>query len=138
MVVGKKKLCCHNIFSDFAHILPGKNRFIDFNTGVIEDKGPDLISRHSLEVIRRAEWSTVNEDGTGTAARIEGRDVALAPSWITWGAARVEVEGRMASVAEGRVLVEVPVMLSVVWIVNRSKPWYEAPLQVGISRSQPH
>jgi ACR3 family arsenite transporter len=23
------------------------------------------------------------------------------------------------------VLVEVPVMLSVVWIVNRSKPWYE-------------
>lgn len=24
------------------------------------------------------------------------------------------------------VLVEVPVMLSVVWIVNRSKPWYEA------------
>ena len=26
------------------------------------------------------------------------------------------------------VLVEVPVMLSVVWIVNRSKPWYEASL----------
>jgi len=26
------------------------------------------------------------------------------------------------------VLVEVPVMLSVVWIVNRSKPWYEAQL----------
>jgi len=24
------------------------------------------------------------------------------------------------------VLIEVPVMLSVVWIVNRSKPWYEA------------
>ena len=24
------------------------------------------------------------------------------------------------------VLVEVPVMLSVVWIVNRSKPWYES------------
>jgi ACR3 family arsenite transporter len=24
------------------------------------------------------------------------------------------------------VLVEVPVMLSVVWIVNRTKPWYEA------------
>jgi ACR3 family arsenite transporter len=23
------------------------------------------------------------------------------------------------------VLVEVPVMLSVVWIVNRTKPWYE-------------
>ena len=23
------------------------------------------------------------------------------------------------------VLIEVPVMLSVVWIVNRSKPWYE-------------
>lgn len=27
------------------------------------------------------------------------------------------------------VLVEVPVMLSVVWIVNRSKPWYETRLQ---------
>ena len=27
------------------------------------------------------------------------------------------------------VLVEVPVMLSVVWIVNRSKQWYEAPLK---------
>jgi ACR3 family arsenite transporter len=27
------------------------------------------------------------------------------------------------------VLVEVPVMLSVVWIVNRSKPWYEAALR---------
>ncbi|MDH4072321.1 MAG: ACR3 family arsenite efflux transporter [Gammaproteobacteria bacterium] len=27
------------------------------------------------------------------------------------------------------VLVEVPVMLSVVWIVNRSKAWYEAPLK---------
>jgi ACR3 family arsenite transporter len=27
------------------------------------------------------------------------------------------------------VLVEVPVMLSVVWIVNRSKPWYEAEAQ---------
>ncbi len=27
------------------------------------------------------------------------------------------------------VLVEVPVMLSVVWIVNRSKPWYEATVQ---------
>ena len=26
------------------------------------------------------------------------------------------------------VLVEVPVMLSVVWIVNKSKPWYEARL----------
>jgi len=26
------------------------------------------------------------------------------------------------------VLVEVPVMLSVVWIVNRSKPWYEGAL----------
>jgi ACR3 family arsenite transporter len=26
------------------------------------------------------------------------------------------------------VLVEVPVMLSVVWIVNRSKRWYEAAL----------
>ena len=26
------------------------------------------------------------------------------------------------------VLVEVPVMLSVVWIVNRSKPWYESVL----------
>ena len=24
------------------------------------------------------------------------------------------------------VLIEVPVMLSVVWIVNRSRPWYEA------------
>ena len=24
------------------------------------------------------------------------------------------------------VLIEVPAMLSVVWIVNRSKPWYEA------------
>ncbi len=28
------------------------------------------------------------------------------------------------------VLVEVPVMLSVVWIVNRSKPWYETKLNV--------
>ena len=26
------------------------------------------------------------------------------------------------------VLVEAPVMLSVVWIVNRTKPWYEASL----------
>ena len=29
------------------------------------------------------------------------------------------------------VLVEVPVMLSVVWIVNRTRPWYEAPGQAG-------
>jgi len=29
------------------------------------------------------------------------------------------------------VLVEVPVMLSVVWIVNRSRPWYEAALKPG-------
>jgi ACR3 family arsenite transporter len=29
------------------------------------------------------------------------------------------------------VLVEVPVMLSVVWIVNRSKSWYEAPIELG-------
>ena len=27
------------------------------------------------------------------------------------------------------VLVEVPVMLSVVWIVNRSKPWYESAIK---------
>jgi arsenite transporter len=33
-----------------------------------------------------------------------------------WGAALATVVG---------VLIEVPVMLSVVWIVNRSKPWYE-------------
>ena len=26
------------------------------------------------------------------------------------------------------VLVEVPVMLSVVWIVNRTRPWYEAKM----------
>ena len=31
------------------------------------------------------------------------------------------------------VLVEVPVMLSVVWIVNRTKPWYEARLSEGAS-----
>ncbi len=30
------------------------------------------------------------------------------------------------------VLVEVPVMLSVVWIVNRTKPWYEAKLAEGV------
>jgi ACR3 family arsenite transporter len=33
------------------------------------------------------------------------------------------------------VLVEVPVMLSVVWIVNRSRPWYEAGLGRSISES---
>jgi ACR3 family arsenite transporter len=27
------------------------------------------------------------------------------------------------------VLVEVPVMLSVVWLVKRSKPWYEAGIE---------
>ncbi|WP_020179941.1 ACR3 family arsenite efflux transporter [Methylopila sp. M107] len=32
------------------------------------------------------------------------------------------------------VLIEVPVMLSVVWIVNRSKPWYEAR---GVRRASP-
>ena len=34
-----------------------------------------LIGTHSLEVIRRAEWAVVNEFGTGTKAKIEGRDV---------------------------------------------------------------
>ncbi len=43
--------------------------------GAVEDSGPELITRRSLEVIREAEWSTVNEEGTGTAARLEGRDV---------------------------------------------------------------
>ncbi|WP_020186541.1 ACR3 family arsenite efflux transporter [Methylopila sp. 73B] len=32
------------------------------------------------------------------------------------------------------VLIEVPAMLSVVWIVNRSKPWYEAP---GVRAASP-
>jgi ACR3 family arsenite transporter len=31
------------------------------------------------------------------------------------------------------VLVEVPVMLSVVWIVNRTKPWYESKIAEGVS-----
>ncbi len=31
------------------------------------------------------------------------------------------------------VLVEVPVMLSVVWIVNRTKPWYESRIGEGVS-----
>ena len=31
------------------------------------------------------------------------------------------------------VLVEVPVMLSVVWIVNRTKPWYESGIEANIS-----
>ena len=34
------------------------------------------------------------------------------------------------------VLVEVPVMLSVVWIVNRSKPWYEARLRTDNQNSE--
>jgi len=34
-----------------------------------------LITSRSLEVVRRAEWAVVNEWGTGTAARIQGRDV---------------------------------------------------------------
>ena len=34
-----------------------------------------IIGTHSLEVIRRAEWAVVNEWGTGTKARISGRDV---------------------------------------------------------------
>ena len=33
------------------------------------------------------------------------------------------------------VLVEVPVMLSVVWIVNRTKPWYEAKQQEHIENT---
>ncbi len=35
----------------------------------------DMISKHSFSVIRAAEWAAVNEQGTGTQARIEGRDV---------------------------------------------------------------
>ena len=34
-----------------------------------------LIGSRSLEVVRRAEWAVVNEWGTGTKAKIEGRDV---------------------------------------------------------------
>ena len=30
------------------------------------------------------------------------------------------------------VLVEVPVMLSVVWIVNRTKPWYKSRAPAGV------
>ncbi|HET6373198.1 MAG TPA: penicillin-binding protein 2 [Candidatus Polarisedimenticolia bacterium] len=38
--------------------------------------GPtDLISSHSMSVIRDAEWAVVNEWGTGTKAQIKGRDV---------------------------------------------------------------
>jgi len=37
--------------------------------------GEDLISGRSLEVVRDAEWAVVNEWGTGTQARIAGRDV---------------------------------------------------------------
>ncbi len=35
----------------------------------------DVIGSRSLEVVRQAEWAVVNEWGTGTRAKIEGRDV---------------------------------------------------------------
>ena len=38
-----------------------------------EDATP--LSSRNLDVVRRAEWSVVNEWGTGTQARIPGRDV---------------------------------------------------------------
>ena len=34
-----------------------------------------MISNHNLEVVRSAEWGVVNESGTGTKARIPGKDV---------------------------------------------------------------
>ncbi|HZI94284.1 MAG TPA: penicillin-binding protein 2 [Patescibacteria group bacterium] len=37
--------------------------------------GDTHISSHNLDVVRRAEWSVVNESGTGTKALIPGRDV---------------------------------------------------------------
>ncbi len=35
-------------------------------------------------------------------------------------------DAALATVVVVVVLIEVPAMLSVLWIVNRSKPWYEA------------
>ena len=39
---------------------------------------------------------------------------------------RMQKEGAALATVVG-VLVEVPVMLSVVWFVNRTRDWYEAP-----------
>lgn len=40
-----------------------------------EAGGYEMISRHSLQVIREAEWAVVNDGGTGWRAKIPGRDV---------------------------------------------------------------
>jgi penicillin-binding protein 2 len=38
-------------------------------------QGEEMLSRHSLDVVKEAEWAVVNEWGTGTRAAIKGRDV---------------------------------------------------------------
>jgi penicillin-binding protein 2 len=44
-------------------------------THASRDEGGTRISNRTFEVVRRAEWAVVNESGTGTKARIPGRDV---------------------------------------------------------------
>ncbi len=63
------------IASDGARVTPRlRLRSEDAAFARREEPG-GLVARRHLEVIRQAEWSVVNEWGTGTRARIEGRDV---------------------------------------------------------------
>jgi hypothetical protein len=77
----------------------------------------DLVGVH-VELLRQIGQRLLALDRRQSDLRLESRAVVPAISLFGFnsGAALATVVG---------VLIEVPVMLSVVWIVNRTKDWYE-------------